>query len=352
MPDVAPLRIGIIGCGIVARKHHLPAIQHLGTRFVVTAVCNHNIAKADTLADDVTTGSVARYSDYTVMLKEADIDCVAVLLPVELNYVVCSAAAAAGKHILVEKPIAQDVDTARKMVALAEAHPQLTMLGGENYRYKGIYPALRRHLLSGSIGTPYHIEMKVWCCMDLSNPYAQTLWRQQHTYEGGFITDSGVHNVAALREVFGSINHIASHTSSVNPAIGRTDTMTVLFETNDEDGGLPSLPGTLNMAFSVHGVAARTLTVLGTEGSIVVDAPAGEVGDVMEETKDTRLSVFGGVPGEATLVERYTAGSFCAQYEDFHAAIREQRPPKSTFAKLLGDLDVILGAVQKGMKKQ
>ena len=127
------IKIGIIGCGIAARDLHLPALNRLKDKFEITAVCNHTIDKAKSFSDLV--GGVPYFKDYHDLLNRQDVDAVDVVLPIGLNPKVTHDALRAGKHIMVEKPLAANLEDARKMLDLEKQYPQTTMVA-ENYRYR------------------------------------------------------------------------------------------------------------------------------------------------------------------------------------------------------------------------
>ncbi len=115
-----PLRVGIIGCGNVALNFHLPAYQALPRRFEVVGL-------ADPTPDRLEMGRAAAgiseqqaHLDAQAMLARDDIDLIDVCMPQHMHRDLVIAAAAAGKHILCEKPIAAVPADAAAAVAAAE----------------------------------------------------------------------------------------------------------------------------------------------------------------------------------------------------------------------------------------
>jgi predicted dehydrogenase len=315
------VRLGIIGCGIAANDLHLPALLKLRDRFSVTCVCNHTEPKAKALAARL---GVPYVLDPAELIARSDIDAVDIVLPVELNLRTVAAALAAGKHVLVEKPIALDAAQAASMVALAAAHPDLACLVAENFRYKESFRRMKALMDSGSIGRPY---MAQWTCLqkiDVDNKYVQTSWRKNHRYEGGFLTDGGVHNIAALRMLFGNLSCRGAVVRCVNPALGRTDSLQFMF---DSESGVV---GVFTECFSAAGASEGKLLVLGSEGSLTYENNAVTL---RRPGKPDSVEPF---PGD----EGYTG-----EFEDFYRAIREGSIPVSDFSEGKRDLEVILGAL-------
>lgn len=330
------LKLGIIGCGIAAKELHWPVLQELSDQFEVAALCNHSRPKADNLAKimgDFYKKEIPVHLDYKDLLAEEDIDAVSILLPVELNHVVAKAAAEAGKHILLEKPIAKNRECAQELLNLEKQYPLLTMMVAENFRYREIYHRASEILRQGKIGQPYYVEWVAWQkVVPGDNQYADTFWRQNHQYEGGFITDGGVHNVAVLRDIFGDFELLGASSFCVNPDIGRTDSLMALFKTKGKEE-IPPLTGLLNFGFSVNGLAQFHIRILGTKASLVLEWDS--------------LSIFPGDKNEAELTEKFSSeGGYLPEYVDFYNAIIQNKTPLSTFQKAYGDLDTILTALE------
>ncbi|HWQ11177.1 MAG TPA: Gfo/Idh/MocA family oxidoreductase [Roseiflexaceae bacterium] len=110
------LRIGIVGCGEVTQIIHLPSLSDLAERFVVTALCDVSPTVLGQVGDRWRVAK--RYLDYQALVAQADVDAVLVANPHAYHAEVTLAAIAAGKHVLVEKPMCL---TLREADAIAEA---------------------------------------------------------------------------------------------------------------------------------------------------------------------------------------------------------------------------------------
>jgi predicted dehydrogenase len=333
------INIGMIGCGIAANILHWPALKTLQDDFSITAVCNHTPEKATSFArlvGDTYNKEIPVYLNYKELLALETVDAVAVILPIDLNYEVCRAAAEAGKHIMVEKPIAVNIEEAKQLLALEKEFPELTMMVAENFRYRPVYETLKEAIQKGQIGTPYHVEWKSWMNVDpKENQYAQTSWRINHQYEGGFVTDGGVHNIAALRDIFGDLILIGASKAQVNPEIGRTDTFNYLFKSQGRDK-IPPVSGLLQMFFSVKRKSAESLIVLGSKGTI--------------ELVDDTLIVLEDDASQSISTEKFTDdGGYENEYKDFYSAIVKKTIIKSSFSEAYKDLETIFQALQEAV---
>ncbi len=146
-----PIGVGVIGCGEIAQLMHLPILQEL-TALKIAAICDLSQTVLDTLGTQY--GVAARYRDYRDLLNDPTVD--AVVICTYDHGPVVSAAIAAGKHIIVEKPLTFTAEEARPLVAAAEASGLVAIVG-----YMKLYdPGYRIGLEQlARIGRPKMIHM-------------------------------------------------------------------------------------------------------------------------------------------------------------------------------------------------
>ena len=121
------IRFGVIGCGKVAERVALPQLTRCRLT-QVTALVDRNRRAAERLADRFEISPRLVWSDWTRMLREAEVDAVAVCLPNHLHAQATLAALQAKKHVMVEKPIASRLEDAEAMVAAARRHRRYLMV--------------------------------------------------------------------------------------------------------------------------------------------------------------------------------------------------------------------------------
>lgn len=317
-----PVKLGIIGCGIATQELHAPALLKLKDKFEVITVCNINEPKAKECAEIL--GGTPFVGDYRDLLNQADIEAVDIAVPYNLNYEITRAALEAGKHVIVEKPLAHNLEEARRMLGLDRRFPQVKMVA-ENFRYHPAFLRLKALMADGVIGEPLTIFWNVFRLVDANNKYYRTGWRVENRFPGGFITDGGVHNIAALRLMFGDIARGQSFTRSANPNLGDIDSLSFQFET------MGGVQGVLNIFVSVKGLFKNEMVIVGRDGTI----------EVMNN-KSIRIHRTGKSVEEETMP---TDSSYLAEFEDFFRAIRTGQPVASPFAEAFRDLQVMLSAV-------
>ena len=142
----ATLGVGIIGTGRVSAGHAKAVKETEATRLVAAADVDQG--RVEQFAE---VNYCTPYTDYHEMLKRDDIDFVIVALPHWLHYDATIAAAAAKKHIFIEKPMAMTVDECDRMTEAAEKNGVKIMVGhSEHYQAPNI--TARRILHSGELG--------------------------------------------------------------------------------------------------------------------------------------------------------------------------------------------------------
>lgn len=320
-----PVKLGIIGCGIATTELHWPALHKLQDQFEIAMVCNRSLEKAQAFSK--TLGTVPYVTDYKALLKNDSIEAVTVAVPIHLNHEIVTEALDAGKHVFVEKPIAANREEAASLVDLAEKSDRVTIVA-ENLRYQSVYLKLKELIDQGAVGSIYSIFWNCFANVTEDNKYAQTPWRKNHQYPGGFITDGGVHNIAVIRDLLGEIKGKSAHIQSINPAIGEIDSMSYQFISEKGTHGI------LNLYFSSKGFDVNFFLLSGDKGSIVLQ----------DDTITAKLE-----DGSIIFKQRFQDDDgYRKEFENFYSAIREGAPVKSTFAEGYRDLCGILEAIDLG----
>jgi predicted dehydrogenase len=140
------LRVAVIGAGFMGERHAqiyagLPDVE-------LVAVCDVREAVARELADQL---GAAAYSDFGALLRRDDLDAVSVCTPDALHREPCELAARAGRHVLVEKPIATTVADAEAIVDAA-ARAGTVLLVGHCLRFDPRYDQARQAVERGELG--------------------------------------------------------------------------------------------------------------------------------------------------------------------------------------------------------
>ena len=189
---MAELRLAILGSGYMGRTHAECITKHV-TRARLVAVAGGRRAPA--LAADY---GAAFEGSYESLLTRSDVDAVLIATPHADHCAQVLAAAAAGKHVLVEKPMATSVaDCTRMIEACERAGVRLQVI--QTQRFRGAISRTRQLVADGAIGTVRMFEGR-----SLFTDYVvdQSPWAGE-AEQGGAFLDTGVHFFDIMRFVLG-----------------------------------------------------------------------------------------------------------------------------------------------------
>lgn len=185
---------GVLGAGYIARVAMVPALMSLpGVRLL--AIAGRDAARANALAE--AHGIPRVYHDYQALLDDPDIQCVYIALANDQHRVWTERAAAAGKHVLCEKPLGRDEAEAQEMIAVCEREG-VALMEALMYRFHPRIEQALSMIAHGAIGEPRDVEAS-FCFMlgDRSN------YRMQPGQGGGALLDVGGYCVSAARFFLG-----------------------------------------------------------------------------------------------------------------------------------------------------
>jgi predicted dehydrogenase len=213
------IRFGLLGCGRIAKRHSdlLGGNQIDGARLV--GVCDSVRPRADAIASKF--GVAASY-DIDDFLARKDIDVVSVLTPSGLHPAHVIACARAGKHVVVEKPMALRLQDADDMIrACDEAGVKLFIV--KQNRFNVPVVKAREALDAGRFGKLILGTVRVRWCRDQAY-YDQDAWRGTWAYDGGVLSNQASHHVDMLEWFFGDVVSVHARASTALVKIETEDT--------------------------------------------------------------------------------------------------------------------------------
>lgn len=173
------LRLGLVGLGRVS-KSHLPAVKALSDRIELTAFVSRDEHK---LREEAVRWAVPKtYTSYDEALKDEEIDAFLLLLPHHLHADFAIRALHAGKHVLIEKPMALNEAEAAMMVDAAERNKRILMIGQSRRFFAPVMESIRK-VRAKEIGELININALLLAQMDKP----ATEWWKDKTKIGGFI---------------------------------------------------------------------------------------------------------------------------------------------------------------------
>lgn len=189
------IRYAVIGAGWISQEAFLPGVAQSGNS-TIAAIVTGDLAKGARLAAFHNIPQVVSYDDYDALLASDAIDAVYIALPNAMHADYAIRAARAGKHIMVEKPLAVSVSEAEAMIAAADAAGVFLMTAYRLHNEPGTLAVLER-IAKGDIGTPLIFQSVFSFQISPGNH------RLHAAHWGGPLQDLGVYSINAARHIFG-----------------------------------------------------------------------------------------------------------------------------------------------------
>jgi predicted dehydrogenase len=332
-----PISLVVLGAGF-SRSAHGPALRKLPDDYRVAGVFSRSADKARAAASEYP-GAVAVLTDLDEALALEGIEAVDVALPIVPASRTVEAALDRGLHVFSEKPIAESVGRSRALLAHHERDLSRVWYVAESFRFWSAPAKVRDLIAEGEIGTPLLCHYPNLVPVK-ALPFFKTDWRRSPDYAGGYLLDGGVHDIAALRTIFGEVAEVAAFVRGVDPELPPADTLAASLRF--ESGVVANY--SVSYALDRPGVTKRAVVraamrgdarairdrfgrkhVVGTRGSIFF------MHNRVELVRGLKRRVFRLRPDDMML----------AQLRDFHAGVREGAPIRNTPREALRDLAVI-----------
>ncbi len=251
----------IVGTGFGVFTH-LRALQKAG--FEVRSLVGRDRAKAEQRAKLF--GVPAVHTSLADALKDPAVQVVTIATPPTTHHRFVLEAAAAGRHILCEKPFALDLAQAREMLAAAQKAGIVHLLGVE-FRFAAVHELLRRVIAEGHIGKVRHAAF-VWYVPLLADPANEVPeWWKDASQCGGFLGAWGSHLIDQVRLTLGEIAAVSGslQTLARKPGMTADDTFTVQFRT---DSGIT---GVFVESMATAGDMFSLVRITGTAGAAWIE---------------------------------------------------------------------------------
>ncbi|WP_199511636.1 Gfo/Idh/MocA family protein [Nucisporomicrobium flavum] len=192
------MRFGLFGTGPWAHQAHAPALAaHDDVEFV--GVWGRNAEKAAELAGE---HGAKPYADIDALI--ADVDAIAVALPPDVQSDIALRAARAGKHLLLDKPVAFTAVAAQEIVAAATEHDVASVV----FFTRRFMPAIQT-FIDQARATGGWLEARIdhlGSIFQPGNPFGESAWRK----ESGGLWDVGPHAVALVLPVLGGVTEVTA----------------------------------------------------------------------------------------------------------------------------------------------
>lgn len=317
-----PVRWGILGCADIAVHKVIPAMKGAELSDVLAIASRSAVRARETAAH---LGIARPYGSYEDLLADRDIEAVYIPLPNNLHEEWTLAAAAAGKHVLCEKPLALTSEQARNMIAGCE-RAGVKLMEAFMYRLHPLWQRIRELVSGGSIGELLAIQS----FFSYRNTDPENI-RNIAEFGGGALYDIGCYPVNMARMMFGSEPTTVRSAIHRDPVFG-TDVVT---SATLDFGGRHA---TFTVSTQVED--NQYVHLVGTEGRIHVEIPFNIPSD-----RPTRILLFAGgnppVEPDQTVIEIEKSDQYAIQADLFAEAVRRDQPVPTGPEDAVANLEVI-----------
>ena len=217
------LRAAIVGLGLWG-QHLVESVQGRSDRLRFVAGATRTPAKAEAFCRR---HGIRLVESYAALLADPGVDAVVLATPHSTHLEQIVAAARAGKHVFVEKPLGLSSAEAERAAA-ACAERGVTLAVGYNWRFQPALREIRRMLDDGRLGKLLHVEGNF--CGPSAYRFAREHWRHDGgEVPAGGMTGRGVHVVDAMLYLAGRIDSVRAQSRRLVQDFGADDTTSMLF---------------------------------------------------------------------------------------------------------------------------
>lgn len=319
----------VIGAGLVGPTHAAAAAQAPGGRLVT--VCDTVPERAQTLAKQY---DVDWCTDLSSVLERSDVQVVCICLPTRLHLEVGEQVAAAGKHLVVEKPLELDLERTDQLLAAGRANG-VQIAAIFNRRFIPAVKATKRAVEEGLLGDILIADM-YYKSYRTQEYYDGSGWRGTWGMEGGAaLVNQGIHGVDLLRWIAGPVVSTFGYAEHLRHQIEADDSTSAVVRY--ASGAL----GIVQAMTSVQPALPNRLEFHGVNGTIQLadyrisrwEVPGAEDWPAQVEAEEREWS-----PDQRNLTQ---IGHY-AQIADMVSVVREGRPPVVSGEEGRQPLEVVL----------
>lgn len=200
------LKMALVGCGGIARAHLLGLEGHV-PQIKITAAVDADTERAREMADK--TGAQP-FTSLEEALDKGDFDAVDIMLPHDQHEGAAIACFAAGKHVVLEKPMAPTLDACERILAAAAEAGTVFMVAEQSHYWPEVVK-VRELLRQGAIGDL--ITARAYFGGHVGSGWGGKPWRYELARAGGgIVIDGGAHWIRPLRMWLGEIDEVVAIT--------------------------------------------------------------------------------------------------------------------------------------------
>ncbi|MGK7939806.1 MAG: Gfo/Idh/MocA family protein [Crocosphaera sp.] len=205
MSSNSPIRVAVVGTGF-GQAIHIPGLQH-HPRTELVAVYNRDLGKAKAIADN--NDIPYAFNNLDKLLTMSDLDAVTLSTPPFLHYEMGKQILSAGKHLLLEKPMAMSAQETKELYHLA-AKNNVVATADFEFRYVPAWQMLAEQLQQGYVGQTRLIKID-WLVASRANPERGWNWYARKDKGGGVLGAVGSHAFDYIHWLFGPVKRLSAN---------------------------------------------------------------------------------------------------------------------------------------------
>jgi inositol 2-dehydrogenase len=321
----AKLGVGVLGVGEMGRRH-AENIRRLVPEARLVAVADVDASRAQRVAAELEIDD--SFASLEAMLGHKDIDCVLIATPDKFHAKAIRTAAAAGKHILCEKPLATNLADAHAALAEVDSHG-ISLQIGFMRRFDPAYAAAMQRVEAGEIGEPVIFKS---IGRDKDVP---PLAAYQANVNGMVFYNNTIHDFDLARWLMrDEVVEVQAYTTvAIRPEVAQYgDVVAGVVNLKYARGAVGNVESFVQ---AIYGYVVRT-EIVGSKGSIVVGS--------IQQTPVTFLTTLGGTQTLADHFLTRFADAYLAEVRDFVQSVLHERPPRVSGEDGLRALEIAVAA--------
>ena len=319
------LQLGIIGCGKVTTMFHLKAIEEV-EELTVVSVSDVNRERMEKVRKK--SGAEREYTDPRELLMDPEVDAVAVNTPPKFHEQTVLEALDSGKHVICEKPIAQNVEGCLR-IQERKNRSGFVVMPIHNYAFTPCLVTAQDIIRSGEIGEIFNISLSFENNLWSYSP--KTDFRMQDSFS--IVEDMVPHILSVVKAIAGPIDRV-ENVKGWRKRYRVVDNLSLVLETK---GGL-SVEGMMNWTSLVP---AFKINISGESGSLVMDIMKFPYRVIVESSKGKKKIDEKGLRQYLDLI-RLRHPAFSVQYRHFVNTVKGFEAPIFTIENEIGMLQVMV----------
>lgn len=252
------LKFALVGCGSIGTRH-AALINQVG---ILQAVCDIEKDKADCFANQYSSNCYSTIED--LLENEKDVDVTVISTPNGLHAQHSIKSLEAGHHVLCEKPMAINIEDAKKMITVAEKTGKKLFVVKQN-RFNPPVVAVKKVIDEGRLGKIFNVQLN--CFWNRNDAYYNSNWRGTKALDGGILYTQFSHFIDLLNWMIGDLAEVQSFKNNIlhQKSIELEDIGVVILKFHN--GALGTINYTVN---SFEKNMEGSLTIFGEKGTVKI----------------------------------------------------------------------------------